>query len=210
MADYRIYEGEQGGDCIYLVDARAHALELTKALAGCPATVVQLFNADWARDLPPWPGAGLREREDFSGGGPATLKRLTERDIPAIEAENGLRPARRCLAGYSLAGLFALYAVTRSDFFAAAASASGSLWYEGWVDYLAAAPVYAQQVYLSLGDRERFTRSPRMARVEDCTRRTLALLEHKGVKVRLQMHPGGHFKDPAGRLAAACRALALG
>lgn len=208
MADYRIYPGAaDGAGCVYLIDSRDHALALGERLAGCPATVVQLTNANWNRDLSPWPGEGLGGGEAFAGQGAAYLARLTQEMIPAIEQKHGLRPARRGLAGYSLAGLFALYAITRTDMFAMAASVSGSLWYEGWTEYLAGAPVYAKEVYLSLGDREKFTRSPRMAQVEDRTRRTLSLLGEKGVRAGLTMNPGGHFRDPEGRVAAALMAL---
>ncbi len=207
MDGYRVYPG-RGALVIYVVDSAEHPLDLSPRLGGCAATVVQLMEAHWNQDLPPWPAPGLPGGAPFSGGGPAYLERLAGQRIPAIEAQLNLRGVERGLAGYSLAGLFALYAVTRTAFFRKAASVSGSLWYEGWLDYLAGAGVHAGFVYLSLGQREKRARSPRLAQVEACTQRTLALLQAKGISAQLHMHPGGHFCDPAARMAAACAALA--
>ena len=40
------------------------------------------------------------------------------------------------IAGYSLAGLFALWAAWNSGYFRRVASVSGSLWYPGFTDYI--------------------------------------------------------------------------
>ena len=50
--------------------------------------------------------------------------------------------------GYSLAGLFALWSVFRSDRFKAAAAASPSVWFRGWLDYAASHQPHADYVYL--------------------------------------------------------------
>lgn len=43
---------------------------------------------------------------------------------------------KRAICGYSLGGLFALYAFVNDERFDACASISGSLWYQGWMGYL--------------------------------------------------------------------------
>ena len=207
MERYRVYPG-QGALVVYVVDSWEHPLDLEAGWGGVGAAVVQIVDARWNQDLSPWVVPGLPGGAPFSGGAEAYLQGLIGQTIPRIEAQAGLGGRERAVAGYSLAGLFALYALTRTAFFSMAASVSGSLWYEGWLDYLAGAGVDARYVYLSLGKREKCARSPRLAQVEACTQRTLALLQAKGISAQLHMHPGGHFCDPAARMAAACAALA--
>ena len=63
------------------------------------------------------------------------------------------------------------------------------------------------RVYLSLGDREKNTRNPRMAVVEDRTRQTAELLQAKGIPVVFELNPGGHFNDAPARIAKGINAL---
>ena len=71
------------------------------------------------------------------------------------------------LGGYSLAGLFALWAATQTNALYGVAAASPSAWFPGWPEYEAAHPIQAQRVYLSLGDREEHTKNQPMAAVGD-------------------------------------------
>lgn len=64
------------------------------------------------------------------------------------------------LCGYSLAGLFALWAGSQSERFSAVAGVSPSVWFPGYGDYEQAHPIRAEHVYLSLGDREEQTKKP--------------------------------------------------
>ena len=102
-----------------------------------------------------------------------------------------------------MAGLFALWSVFQTDVFDRAASVSGSLWFDEFVNRMgfSAAPGGLRQVYLSLGDREKNARNQRMAAVEDCTRRTAELLCARNIPVIFEMTPGGHFQDIPGRIA---------
>ena len=163
-----------------------------------------ISGADWNRELPPWPAPKVfRGGGDFGGEGPAFLDRLTGQIVPPVEAQLGFVPVSRAVAGYSLAGLFALWSVLQTDIFDRAASVSGSLWYDGFTDYVRASapPNSLRQVYLSLGDREKNARNQRMAAVEDCTRQTAELLRERNIPVVFEMNPGGHFQDIPGRIA---------
>ena len=62
-------------------------------------------------------------------------------------------PRWRGIAGYSLAGLFAVYALYRTDVFARAASVSGSLWFPGFREYVFSHTPLCRPdcVYFSLG-----------------------------------------------------------
>ncbi|MBP3854823.1 MAG: alpha/beta hydrolase [Ruminiclostridium sp.] len=159
---------------------------------------------DWNADLSPWEIPPVyKNDEPFTGGADAYLETLNEEIIPAIIAEVGSEPAYVALAGYSLAGLFAVYAMYKTDRFARIASASGSMWFPGFVEFAkshepAALP---QKLYLSLGDREARTRNQIMATVEQ---NTGALYDHYkslGVEAVFEMNPGNHFQDAAQRMA---------
>ena len=115
-----------------------------------------------------------------------------------MEENREVQPVRRIyIGGYSLAGLFALWAATRTDRFAGIAAASPSVWFPGFTDYLRANPVRSGAVYLSLGDREEKTRNPVMAEVGNRIRETEEILRGQGVKTVLEWNPGNHTDGEA-------------
>ena len=167
---------------------------------------------DWNDSLSPWPApACFRGGGAFGGHADRFLQTLTESILPAAERELGLMPTRRALCGYSLAGLFALYALYRTDRFTHIASASGSLWYDGFLDFLRihAPRVSTARVRLSLGDREGFTKNPRLSTVGAATRETVQILRARHLDATLTMNPGNHFFEPDARLSRLIEALEL-
>ena len=160
----------------------------------------------WEDDLTPWSIPPIRKGGAPCGGrADAYIDLLTRRILPEILAILPAEPAYLALAGYSLAGLFALYAMYRTDRFARIASVSGSLWYPGIVDFVQGhVPVRQPDcLYLSLGDKEGRTRNALMRPVEDNTRLLAAFYRNAGIHTVLEMNPGGHFNDPNGRMARA-------
>lgn len=158
---------------------------------------------DWNRELSPWQAEKcLRNGGDFGGRAGEYLDRLA-REIPEFEQKCGLTPARRAICGYSLAGLCALYALYATDIFCGAVSASGSLWFDGWLDFMRRnAPKKPETcAYLSVGDREARTRNSRLAGVEDCTREAAKIFAAQGVRTEFALNPGNHFRDCGLRLA---------
>lgn len=155
-------------------------------------------DADWERDYTPWPAPGLPGRAAFTGEAGAYLRFLTETVRPALLSAYPVcrEAAQHAITGYSLGGLFALWALFQTDAFGAAASLSGSLWYDGWLGYLEThVPPQDARVYLSLGRSEERTGNPRMAAVGENTRRTYEYLvktlgEHR---TALEWNRGGHF-----------------
>ena len=107
------------------------------------------------------------------------------------------------LGGYSLGGLFSLWAASQTDILTAVAAMSPSLWIANWAEYSAAHPVRTQYVYLSLGDREEFTRNRAVAQVGNNVRAEYArLTEQLGAgRCTLEWNPGNHFADGAIRTA---------
>ncbi|MBR1433374.1 MAG: alpha/beta hydrolase, partial [Ruminiclostridium sp.] len=143
--------------------------------------------------------------DPFTGGADAYLETLTGEIVPAIISELGSKPAYIALVGYSLAGLFAVYAMYRTKLFSRIASVSGSLWYPGFMDYaksheLAALP---PKLYLSLGDKEARTRNQIMAKVEQNSRDLHEYYKSLGINTIFELNEGNHFKDAGLRIAKA-------
>ena len=179
---------------------RSEAAKLTDADYSLAAVSI----TDWNGDLSPWAIPPLfKNDEPFTGGADAYLSVLTGEIVPAVVTELGSKPAYIALAGYSLAGLFAVYAMYRTGLFSRTASASGSMWYPGFTEYAMShePAVLPDKLYLSLGDKEARTRNKVMSAVE---KNTIALSEHckeLGIEAVFEMNPGNHFQDAAGRMA---------
>lgn len=172
------------------------------------AAVFRVDGYDWNADLSPWPAkACFRGGEDFAGLADAHLGRIEQ--IMTV-AEEGLQVRKRGVFGYSLAGLFALYALVRSDRFDGAATASGSMWYDGFLPYLEAhaEKLRGRAVYFSLGDREALTKNARLASVLRCTLAARDLAAASGADTVFIENRGTHFDDGDGRTLAAAVWLA--
>ena len=142
---------------------------------------------NWNTDLSPWKAPAVFGKEDFGEGAGKTLVEILK--LCADGSKNYY------IGGYSLAGLFALWAAYRTDVFKGAAAASPSVWFPGFADFMRENEIKTHAVYLSLGDREEKTRNPVMATVGDRIRETYALLSERGVKCTLEWNEGNHFKD---------------
>lgn len=167
-----------------------------------PPVALLFVEAQGDRDFTPWPAPGIREGELFSGGGKAYLEFLLEEILPYGQREFSLSsdPCQRGILGYSLGGLFALWAQSQGDIFQVAGSLSGSLWYPGWMGYLFTHPPRREEkIYLSLGDREERGGPPALRRVGDCTRLAHGFYEAQGIETILEWNRGGHGKGVENR-----------
>ena len=151
--------------------------------------------AGWNRDLSPWEAPAVFGTEGFGGGAGNTLEEILRL------CEN--REKTYVIGGYSLAGLFALWAAWQTDVFAGIAAASPSVWFPGFLDYAKEREIACGEVYLSLGDREEKTRNPVMATVGDCIRELEKIFISQGVTCTLEWNQGNHFKDADLRTAKA-------
>lgn len=160
---------------------------------------------DWNDDLSPWAAPAVFGNHPFGGGAEGTLRSIQENLIPALRRECGLaQDCRLIIGGYSLAGLFALWAAYASGVWHGAAAASPSVWFPDFAEYALQHELHARTVYLSLGDREEKTRNPVMSQVGDCIR---TLHGHYAADPRLitalEWNEGNHFRDAALRTAKA-------
>ena len=111
-----------------------------------------------------------------------TVTLLTTKIIPEAKRRVNGTPVHTCIAGYSLAGLFALYATYQCDEFDLVASMSGSLWYPGFRDHVLSHSTRKnpERVYISLGDAEARTRNPVLKTVQENTEAIVTHLEGHG------------------------------
>ena len=160
----------------------------------------------WNDELSPWEAPAVWGKESFGGNAAGALRFLTEQVIPTLKQQFALpENVRIILGGYSLAGLFALWASTQTALFSGVAAASPSVWFPGWMEFEQQNPIQAQCIYLSLGDREERTRNATMAAVGDNIRALHRELAGRGKNCTLEWNNGGHFKDADLRTAKAFR-----
>ena len=160
----------------------------------------------WNDALSPWEAPAVWGKQGFGGNAADTLRFLTERGIPTLKQQFHLpENVKIILGGYSLAGLFALWASTQTDLFYGVAAASPSVWFPGWMEFERQHPIQAQCVYLSLGNKEERTKNAVMAVVGDNIRTLHSRLTERGTDCTLEWNSGGHFKDADLRTAKAFR-----
>ena len=160
----------------------------------------------WNDALSLWEAPAVWGKQGFGGKAADTLSFLTEQVIPTLKQRFHLpENVKIILGGYSLAGLFALWASTQTELFSGVAAASPSVWFPGWMEFEQQHPIQAQRIYLSLGDREERTRNATMATVGDNIRTLHRELAGRSKDCTLEWNIGGHFKDANLRTARAFR-----
>lgn len=165
--------------------------------------IVFFDTVEWAKALMPWQDEAVSRNEEVGRYASNTLEYIIESLIPWLHERFGKLPC--IIGGYSLGGLFALWAARQSAAFCAVAAASPSLWIKGWADFADNRSLNAQLAYVSLGDREEHCRNQRMARIGDCVRHEhLTLANQIGSSATtLEWNSGGHFGEEAERTAKA-------
>ncbi len=173
---------------------------------GCPPfTLVAISGLLWNHDMSPWAIQQVTKNNiPFTGGADAYLKILTEEVIPEVEQIVPGRSLWRGLAGYSLAGLFALYSMYQTEAFARFASASGSLWFPEFKEYAIGSQMKTvpEAIYISLGDKECRTRNLYMKTVQEHTEEIVACYRERGIDIIYKLNPGNHFQDTVRRMAS--------
>lgn len=165
--------------------------------------IVFFDTVEWAKALMPWQDEAVSRNEEVGKHAQDTLVYIEESLVPWLHKRFGKLPC--IIGGYSLGGLFALWAARQSAAFCAVAAASPSLWIKGWADFADNRSLNAQLAYVSLGNREEHCRNQRMARIGDCVRHEhLTLAAQLGPSATmLEWNNGGHFGEEAERTAKA-------
>lgn len=178
----------------------------------CSAFIaISVMSEEWNEDFTPWPAPALTKKsESFKGGAASYLNFLADTIKPFIDEHYKTRPepSNTALIGYSLGGLTALYALYTINAFGKIGSMSGSLWYDGWIEFMDShMPANASsRVYMSLGRGEEHSRNQRMAKVGNCTRKAALILEKQlefKENLILEWNEGGHFSEVPNRFKRA-------
>ncbi len=177
---------------IHTVEGMANEAEILRKLAG-NNFLLRAVTVDWFRDLSPWPAPPVFGDTAFGDGAQETLEQILK-----LTGEPG---KQYVLGGYSMGGLFSLWAAYQTDAFAGVAAVSPSVWFPGFAEYTLSRTPRTGQVYLSLGDREEKTRNPVMATVGSRIRELHERLVQQGVSCHLEWNKGNHFMDPDRRTA---------
>ncbi|SFK38907.1 alpha/beta hydrolase [Succinivibrio dextrinosolvens] len=151
---------------------------------------------NWNHSLSPWYCPSLYKSEPpFDGGADEYLSIIENEVIPECLKSIKGTPSYLAISGYSLAGLFALYAICRSNLFSRAASMSGSLWFPDFVDFFRTNPPErkTEKIYLSLGDKESSVRNRYLKTVKEKTLELYEELKEQGKACIFESNPGNHF-----------------
>ena len=149
----------------------------------------------WNKDLSPWKAPAVFGNEGFGDGAADTLSEILQYTADSSKSYY--------IGGYSLAGLFALWAAYQTDVFKGAAAASPSIWFPHFTEYMQKSEIKTGSVYLSLGDKEAKTRNAVMATVADKISEAHSILRSKGVNCTFEWNHGNHFRDADIRTAKA-------
>lgn len=210
-------EGEKYYPTIYVngeIPVEGILTKLVNAGARTDFILLSVEPKSWNDDFTPWTAPAFRRGEEAPmGKADAYLRCLTKEIKPYMDAHYRTKPESEhtALLGYSLGGLTAVYAVYKTDVFGAVASLSGSLWYDGFCEFMEREkPLRTDlRVYLSLGNKESRSKNPRMGRVAECTEKAVEILheqlgemgncgdeaDEETENVYFEWNEGGHFHD---------------
>lgn len=187
----------------------------------------------WEENFSPWCAPRVFAKgPNFGDGAQKTLDTLINQAIPWTESELTEPPAYRVLVGYSLAGLFSLWAgvsqlaapqqvalgcqpddalsqpgAVPAATFQRIGAVSGSFWFPGLLDYvdqqLRGGAVGLTHAYLSLGDREARTPNPQIMHVRENAELLASRFENAGITSTFELNRGNHFQNVEGRMQKA-------
>ena len=204
-----------GAPIVYLLDdvADNSPIQVPEGVS-----LVNVGTGLWEENFSPWCAPRVFAKgPNFGDGAQKTLDTLINQVIPWAESELTEPPAYRVLVGYSLAGLFSLWAgVTQPGAphvdapvatFQRIGAVSGSFWFPGLLDYvnqqLSGGAVGLTHAYLSLGDREARTPNPQIMHVRENAELLASRLESAGITSMFELNRGNHFQNVEGRMQKA-------
>lgn len=174
-------------------------------------SIALIEDVNWNDDLTPWPAEGVfKKAKPFGGKATLFLERLTNEIVPETERDLGIEDAERTLLGVSLSGLFAVWAAFHTDAFANIISLSGSLWYDGFVEWMKeqTPSPRVKKVCMLLGEKEKNSKEKRMATVEERTLAAADILKAKSqASVSFELVEGTHFSPILPRMEQAMMTL---
>ena len=172
---------------------------------GCPdCSLLSIGGLNWDHDMAPWYCPPLTKGDTpCTGGADRYLEELLDQILKEALARTDGEPEYLGLAGYSLAGLFAIYAMYRTARFSRVCSMSGSLWFPDFREFALSHPLVRKpdRLYLSVGDREARSRNRMLQSVQDNTEFLADFYRKQGIETEYELNPGNHYQDAALRCA---------
>lgn len=163
---------------------------------------------DWQGELSPWSAPAIFGKHDFAGNADKFLAEL-EGFWKWFKDEHNIESNQMYLCGYSLAGLFALWASSQTNLFTKIAAVSPSVWYFNFVEYMQQNPIQTREVYMSLGDKEANAKNKVMATVKDCFEAVIQIIQKQNISLTYEYNPGNHFQDVELRMMKGIQQLLL-
>lgn len=186
--------------------------ELKKADVPTQFLLLAIKPQNWNDDFTPWESPAFRKGEDApKGNADLYIEKLAGKIKPYMDGHFRTKQEDCILLGYSLGGLTALYTLYQTDIFTKIGTISGSLWYDGFAEFMERRPLERENlhIYLSLGKKESRSLNKRMGNVGECTGRIRRMLKKSlgEGQVLFEWNDGGHFHEIPQRYAKALQWL---
>ena len=165
--------------------------------SGEELAIVPCIPSSWENDLTPYETYNpLQKGRVFAGKADDFLSKI-------VAASKTCPAAHRILAGYSLAGLFALYAGMKCSLFDSLVAGSPSLWYPSFMEYAQTHPLNSaiQYVYLSLGDQEAKVKNPVFQTIDQRMSEYCKILKEAQIPFHFDLNPGKHVNNVMERMS---------
>lgn len=185
-------------------DNVSQIIENVKLLTDKDFSLLTIYDFDWNNNLSPYKASTIfKGASDFKGEAKDFLELVILKLISEVTIKENIRPIYKALVGYSMAGLFAVYALFKTDAFLKIGSVSRSLWYPNFVEFIKNSEVLhsISTFYMSLGDKEKKTKNQTMSQVET---NSLVIFDRISSKIphsKFELNKGNHFQDEPLRVA---------
>ena len=166
-------------------------------------SLLTIYVSDWNNDLSPYMASSVfKGTSDFKGNADSFLDYVLNL-IKKVILKEKVKPIYKALTGYSMAGLFAIYTLFKTNEFLKVGSVSGSLWYPLFIKFVENNKVLQgiSTFYMSLGDKEKKTSNKIMSQVETNSLIIFERIKPQFNNSNFEFNPGNHFKDEGLRIA---------
>ena len=148
--------------------------------------LINITNFNWYDDLTPWPSDISKGKGDI----------LVNKILDILTTIINFKYTNLIACGYSLAGLFAIYLVSKSSLFNKVIACSASLWYPNFISYFKSLDLRLINIYLSIGKKEI---SKKYGNMVDITNKFYLDLKDK-YNIHFELNDGNHYSDSNYRL----------
>lgn len=170
----------------------------------CPAfQLVSISDLAWDQVLSPWPSKPVTSPDDDFTGGAKDYSHWLDTVALPYAREKLPETSSTILAGYSMGGLFAVYAPYISKSWDKSICASGSVWFPGFAEFAKTTPFARkpEAVYFSLGNKETHSKVPALTTTQNVMEELVTFYESEGILSTFQQNDGNHFQDVPARMA---------